>query len=230
MKKIGVICYVEPHRKTFDVLTALKLKGYNDVIVSAKKMHYKKKFKPIISHRPEVIWPVTTKMICDRLNFEYYEEEINSNILEEGSNVLISGSGIIPTEILQNYNVINAHPGFLPFTRGLDSLKWSILEDKIVGVTLHIIGEKPDTGLLIERFRFQPFQNTFYELSNKVYEKEIKMLIDSATFTFDRKNMIYLPDTASKLKKRMKNELEIKMIEKYNNKYITFLKSKIEKI
>ena len=52
---IGVLTYNIPHRKTYDTLCLLKARGYKDVIVFAMPLHYKKQFKPLYEHRPQLI-------------------------------------------------------------------------------------------------------------------------------------------------------------------------------
>ena len=47
--------------------------------------------------------------------------------------------------------IINSHPAYLPYTRGLDSLKWAIFNGNPIGVTTHIISDEADTGWLISK-------------------------------------------------------------------------------
>ena len=67
--------------------------------------------------------------------------------------ILIGGAGILPKEIIDNVNIINSHPAYLPSVRGLDALKWAIYNDMPIGVTSHIISEEADSGFLIRRDR-----------------------------------------------------------------------------
>lgn len=41
--------------------------------------------------------------------------------------------------MIQKYRIINAHPGYIPVVRGLDSLKWAIVEGLPIGVTTHLL-------------------------------------------------------------------------------------------
>lgn len=56
MQKIVVLTYDTSHRKTYDLLCLLKIKGYNDVVVYARKMTYTKKNMPFIEHRPQRVY------------------------------------------------------------------------------------------------------------------------------------------------------------------------------
>ena len=40
--------------------------------------------------------------------------------------------------------IVNAHPGIIPLTRGLDSLKWAIYQNVPIGNTLHLIDNEVD--------------------------------------------------------------------------------------
>ena len=40
MKKIAVLTYNQPHRKTYDTICLLKAKGYENVVVYAQEMTY----------------------------------------------------------------------------------------------------------------------------------------------------------------------------------------------
>lgn len=68
--------------------------------------------------------------------------------------LLLGETGIVRKEILQvpRLGTLNAHPGILPFYRGIDCAKWAILNgdfDKI-GATVHWVDEGVDTGPIIE--------------------------------------------------------------------------------
>ena len=40
--------------------------------------------------------------------------------------MLIGGAGILPKKLVNSMKIINSHPAYLPYVRGLDSLKWAI--------------------------------------------------------------------------------------------------------
>ena len=40
--------------------------------------------------------------------------------------VIAGGAGILDVNCMKNKPVVNAHPGIIPMTRGLDSFKWAI--------------------------------------------------------------------------------------------------------
>jgi len=174
---IGVLTYDHPHRKTYDLLCALKTFGYHDVIIFVKPWEEKKSFKPLYEHRPKNI--IGDPDAVAR-NFNYNVAELNDKTEAYCDLYLIGGAGILGEPWTTCGKVINAHPGYLPNVRGLDALKWAIYEGQPIGVTTHIINKEPDAGELIEREIVPVYPNdTFHALAQRVYEKEIELLIDS---------------------------------------------------
>ena len=88
-----------------------------------------------------------------KLGYDYYELKSLNELpkIKKEDFVLIGGAGIIKKELADSKRIINSHPAYLPYVRGLDSMKWSILNDKPLGVTSHIISEEADQGWLIKR-------------------------------------------------------------------------------
>ncbi|MCK5605428.1 hypothetical protein KAR91_26285 [Candidatus Pacearchaeota archaeon] len=204
--KIGVITYDVPHKKTQDVLFRLKAHGYNDVECVALPFMERRKFTPLIRHRMVNELPVDPETFCNRLGYSY-TTDMN---LDRYDKVIIGGANILPKEIIGKHEIINAHPGYLPFVRGLDSLKWAILEGSPIGVTTHVINEEIDGGTLIEQnFISIDYFDTIHSLGYKTYSLELDMLIDAITNPYRR-----LLGKGSTPKRRMSHKLEVKMIAK----------------
>ena len=126
-KTIGVLTYTTAHRKMYDLLILLRAKGITNVKVFGIPMHYKKRFKPLIEHRPELIISILSQELCRNLNYMYQEIQSNEEIdLERKGIFLVAGVGILPQWFIKKYRVINANPGYIPNCRGLDALKWAI--------------------------------------------------------------------------------------------------------
>ena len=182
---IFVIAYDCPHRKTFDVLSGLSALGYKNVTVFVCPMSYTKTFKPLLRHRPSVVYDIDAQTLCRNLCFQFIAlktlQELTAYMREIGeAPVLIAGAGLIPEDLLDKITFINAHPGYIPYARGLDAFKWSILENLPIGVSSHILGHVVDAGKLIKRLRIVPEPgDTFHSLAQKVYEQEIKLLLDA---------------------------------------------------
>lgn len=66
---------------------------------------------------------------------------------------MILGARILGPAVIDAFRigVINAHPGLIPENRGLDNLKWAIVQQIRQGVTTHLIDERIDMGRIIAR-------------------------------------------------------------------------------
>lgn len=215
-KKIGILTYNISHRKTYDTLCLLKSRGYKDVSVYAVPLHYTKKFYPLISHRPELNFDIPNpKELCKNFAYSYSEAEFDKFHFEEDMIFLVCGAGILPYEFIKNHRVINAHPGYIPLARGLDSFKWAVYEQKPIGVTTHLLGDYIDAGEIIERriIDIKEF-DTFHSVANRVYEIEIGMLVD-ALEQLDRKHEFIIPNEENIVHKRMPHEIEKELFKKF---------------
>lgn len=142
MKKIAILTYPVKHRKTYDVLSLLKANGYTDVEVYAVPFHYKKKHFPIIQHRPEMNFQIPEiDELCFNLGYRYEQGGLESFNIDKEWIVLIAGAGILPEEFVDKHIIINAHPGYIPNSRGLDAFKWAIAEKQPIGVHIYWVGE-----------------------------------------------------------------------------------------
>jgi methionyl-tRNA formyltransferase len=62
--------------------------------------------------------------------------------------LILGGSRIIKENILKipRFGTLNAHPGILPYYRGVDVIKWALFNDDTPGVTVHFVNSGIDTG------------------------------------------------------------------------------------
>lgn len=216
MGEIAVFSYTVPHRKTYDVLLRLRAKGYDKVTVYAKPHYYKKQYSPLIEHRP-VTYGTNTRELCKNLGYGYREFDEVFPCFEKGTIILIAGAGFIPDEIIQNNTIINAHPGYIPDVRGLDALKWAIIEEKPIGCTTHILGDEIDAGMIIERKEVPILaQDTFHALAGRVYEFEVMMLVDAVKKIESASE--YISGGNNPVHKRMPHELEKQLIRKFEER------------
>lgn len=208
-----VLTYNVPHRKTYDTLCRLKALGYSSVLVLAVDLHYKKTFKPIYEHRPPVILDIMPEVLCKNLGYEFVYSPNGYEKFNYAENIpiLVCGAGIIPEEIVKRYRIINSHPGFIPLARGLDALKWSIVEKIPIGVTSHLIGNEIDAGEIIERKKIAVYSNdTFHSVAQRVYDTEIELLV-GALDKLEEKHII-VSGGDNPVHKRMQKEIESNLL------------------
>lgn len=216
---IGILTYNLKHRKTYDTLCMLKAKGYKDVMVYAIPLHYKKKYVPLIEHRPSMLWDINTEELCNNLGYKYVDIKDYGEIKQvKGDIMLVCGAGILPDEFLEKYEVINAHPGYIPNCRGLDALKWAIYDGEKIGVTTHIIGKEVDAGDIIIREEVPVSKNdTFFLVAQKVYETEIYLLVKSIELLENNVKTKYISGNGFEVHKRMPNSIEKQLLDKFED-------------
>ena len=193
----------------------MKARGYNNVLVYAVSMHYKKKFKPLYEHRPQKVFEIHPSVLSKNLGYEYLKGD-GYEIFEDKSDIpiLICGAGIIPEQVVNNNPIINAHPGYIPYARGLDAMKWAIIEDSPIGVTTHLLGDEIDAGDIIERRKVPIYINdTFHAVAQRVYENEIEMLVEAIDHISDDHEFIKAGETI--LHKRMQADVERELLQKF---------------
>jgi methionyl-tRNA formyltransferase len=122
---------------------------------------------------------------------------------------LIAGAGILDIE---GHKIINSHPGYLPYTRGLDAVKWAVYHGNPIGVTTYYIGKGVDEGDIIDRAIIQAGEmEDFYSFCLRVYEKEIEMLVGA----IGREPVVIDDNYIGIPSRRMPHRLELVMMEKY---------------
>ena len=211
---INVLTYNAPHKKTQDLLFRLKLKGYDDVNVLATPWEFRKNFSPLIPHRKFNTLDYTPSNLCEKLGYNFSEIELKN--LEVGNEwILIGGAGILSEEVVNSGKVINSHPAYLPYVRGLDSLKWAIYYGHPIGVTTHIVSEECDAGKLIRK-ELVPLHSwdTFHSVAHRQYEMEIDMLVDSVE-DVKTASLEELSTTKSTPHRRMSHSNEMRLMARF---------------
>tara|TARA_Y100001970_G_C14225347_1_gene855294 strand:+ start:777 stop:1445 length:669 start_codon:yes stop_codon:yes gene_type:complete len=213
---IYVLTYNAPHKKTQDLLFRLKMKGYDNVSVFATPWQKRKNFRPLIPHRQFDTLDITPLDLCKKIGYKFKQIALEELCGLDNHWILIGGAGILPKSIVEKGKVINSHPGYLPFVRGLDALKWAIYNDKPIGVTTHIISEDCDAGKLIRRELVELFEwDTFHSLAIRQYEKEVNMLVSSIEDIKDS-DLDELSNNISEPTRRMPHRIEVDLLKKFN--------------
>lgn len=148
--------------------------------------------------------------------------------------IFMMGGGILKDYIINtaNIGVLNAHPGILPYIRGVDAIKHSILKDIPIGVTGHFIDPGIDTGAMIERYWLPISKNDTFanvleysdHLSVAVMAKMAFDIVQGKDITkiFQRKKC--------KLCKSLDAKRAIQGLEKFNNGWYITHQDNIQKI
>ncbi len=205
--KLGLLTYNTPTRKTCDIACLLKLRGYEATLLTVEWKD-RPTLRPLIQHRPDgfIQYPSELSQV-----FGWKKEMYGKN---EYDMYLIGGCNIIPGLV-----ALNAHPGYLPYVRGLDALKWAIYHGLPVGVTVHKTTNEPDQGLILAR-KVVPlyFEDTFHSFAYRQYMMEITMLVDAIKDDPETPEQDELTGFENRVHKRMPPHLERIMLERFEKR------------
>lgn len=210
---VVLLTYDHPHRKTQDVLVRLRALGTSVDMVLGLPWVQRNSWVPDIPHRPDPL-DVPMAVFCNRMGFSYHRvvtvglkrwlDDLQPDL------VVIGGANILSAEVVENYRVINAHPGWLPYIRGLDALKWAIHEGSTIGVTVYRAAAAADTGLLLRR---EPLEltkwDTFHSVARRLFDLEVFLTAWAVELTeadFEDRRLWF--DDSYALRRRMPHALE----------------------
>ncbi len=95
--------------------------------------------------------------------------------------IVLGQTGIVRDDILRipKIGVLNAHPGLLPYYRGIDCAAWAILDDRFdrVGSTVHWVDRGIDTGniLIAQPYVFKGDEK-IHTLTDRLYDQCVELL------------------------------------------------------
>lgn len=181
-----LLTYDAPHRKTQDVAYRLLSAGHTFSVLATPWVDRRPR-RMLYAHRPaELTWPCDA--IGDHIHF-FRNLGIRYTVVPESGSlfdlavratpdaIVIGGAGILDKRIVETFRVLNVHPGRLPAARGLDILKWSILELQKVGATAHLCDDETDLGWRVLEMLVPVFRNdTFHSFAMRQYEIELGMI------------------------------------------------------
>lgn len=128
---------------------------------------------------------------------------------------IIAGAGILNVAFAQGKPIVNAHPGIIPTTRGLDSFKWAILENDPVGVTLHLIDDEVDKGeVLVVRETPVFASDSIASFARRHYESEIDLMRQIPSL-LDRREHVVAKEKPARM--RMPKDAEEEMLENFEH-------------
>ncbi len=214
---VGIITYDYFHLKTEQVVHKL-LRKREIAEIKIFALPFKKRGKKVvlIPHRPDQTNAITTEDLANKNGFEFIRWDGVSELVE-CNYYIITGAGILPTNVIKDKKIINAHPGIIPYVRGLDSFKWSIYEDSELGVTLHFIDEGIDTGEIITIEKTPIYDgDSLATLARRHYELEIDLISDYL-FYINNPTILSFPHKDAPLHKRMPAEIEAKMVRQFDD-------------
>jgi len=189
--KIGVFAYNFPHWKTQNGIQNLCIAGYKPEVIFAADPVKLKFYKSQLRLTPKDLFLWHPKQIADHYNIDYCVVKHNSSetsqiVKNKNLNIgIMLGARILKPIAFNNFSigVINMHPGILPENRGLDNIKWAILNNQPQGVTTHIIDSQIDRGQKILQDTIEVYQDdTLLDIHLRLQNLEQKLMIDSIVY------------------------------------------------
>ena len=222
--RLGIITYDKPHLKTQELLYGLIAKGYKNIKLILTPFIKRKKRKVLINHRPKQFIGLNPKKLSKKFKLKIVK--LSKKEILNCDYVLVAGSNLIDKKLIVKNKIINCHSGLIPESRGLDSLKWSIYNKKLIGNTLHFIDKNTDLGKIISH-NLTPVNNneTIKNLSYKHYVNEIFMLINFELFLKNKKT-IHLKKAKPTM--RMPFLIEQILLNNYNNLRDSIIKKQLK--
>ena len=218
---IAIITYDRAHRKTQDTISKLLIRGYRNLTIIALPWEERKNFKPLFSHRPSNCEEIQLDVLCKNLSIASekmkVEELCNYFNANRFNHILIAGAGLLPDELVLKHKIINSHPGYLPFSKGLDAFKWAVYNGMPLGATAHYVTNTADEGTLIHQEMINvEFTDTFHSVANRLYELEVKLLVDSIDLLEEGLSAnTSLSDINYRATRRMPHRIEIAMMARF---------------
>ncbi|MCA0931589.1 dTDP-4-amino-4,6-dideoxyglucose formyltransferase [Lutimonas saemankumensis] len=119
---------------------------------------------------------IESDLIVDQ--YDLRKEQIIEKILDE-FNLIISlhCKQIFPKKLVENVRCINIHPGYNPYNRGWYPQVFSILNDWLIGATIHEIDFELDNGPIIDRAIVNKSSwDTSGSLYDRILNKELELI------------------------------------------------------
>ena len=178
--RIGLITYQANHLKTEQIFKKL-VQHCPAKFFSFYALPFvdRPKRKVLFQHRPDQSKGMNTESLAAAYGCSYVKCEKDIDIPTGEEVYLILGAGILSAECIHGKRILNAHPGAIPASRGLDAFKWSIYNGIPAGNSLHFIDESVDSGDVVAILRTPLYKNDSLEsFAQRHYDSEIQMMAD----------------------------------------------------
>lgn len=214
--RIGLITYDYTHLKTEQLVCRyIQNEKVKEINLYALPFKPRKERAILFPHRPDMNRSVPTESLAEFSKVKFQKWDGEEDISASNDIFVIGGAGILDVSFANEKPIVNAHPGIIPLTRGLDSFKWAIYNNDPVGNTLHLIDNEVDKGEILQ-IKITPVltSDSLETLSRRHYEAEIDMLANVLDVIESR---LIPTDMEKPATMRMSAEIEAEMVSKFDN-------------
>lgn len=217
---VGIITYDHSHLKTEQILHRLSLRAHLsrgpafDLKLLALPFVQRAERNVLFQHRPDQSKAASTRELARFHNVEFLSCTYDS-IPDVTDYYLVAGAGIFTNAAIGKKRIINCHPGIIPSARGLDSFKWTILNQTPLGVTLHYIDAEVDAGQTLAVVETPLFPDDDLDvLARRHYELELEVLCEFMNI-LSEPNRTIAEYPINPVRRRMPIRLEREMITQF---------------
>lgn len=219
--KIGVITYDTQHLKTEQLVLSY---AQNTLISNIVVLALPFKQRPVrdirFQHRPDQTAAISTSELCKLPKVDFRKWDGYEKNEEDVSCFVIAGAGILDIEFATGRPIVNAHPGIIPTTRGLDAFKWAILENDPIGNTLHLIDSEVDKGEVLTIRKTPVFStDSIQSLARRHYESEIELMKNIPSLLTHRETQTFKEKPAKMRMPKSEEEAMFKNFEHWKSLY-----------
>lgn len=214
--RLGIITYDCAHLKTEQLVCRyIRNKNISEINLYALPFTQRAERTVIFQHRPDMTQSLTTESLAELSKVKFQRWNGEEDISDSNDIFVIGGAGILDIAFANGKPIVNAHPGIIPLTRGLDSFKWAIYNNDPIGNTLHLIDNEVDKGEILQ-IEYTPvfLSDSLETLARRHYELEINMLANVLEVIDSR---VIPTDTEKPASMRMKAEIEVEMIKNFDD-------------
>ena len=193
----------------------LKMKKITEINLYALPFTPRKERAILFRHRPDMNRSVPTKSLAEFSKVRFQKWDGEKDISASNDLFVVGGAGILDVSFANEKPIVNAHPGIIPLTRGLDSFKWAIYNNDPVGNTLHLIDNEVDKGEILQ-IKITPVltSDSLETLSRRHYDNEIDMLANVLDVIESR---LIPTDMEKPATMRMSAKIEAEMVRKFDD-------------
>ncbi|MBI2085897.1 hypothetical protein HYT74_00990 [Candidatus Daviesbacteria bacterium] len=226
-KKLMLFAYDFPHKKTQDFIFRLIVEGYKINYCIATPWKKLNITPSLVSIEQKHIGLMHPRDICKKLGIKYFSVDHDSEKTVKIINknpadlYIIAGARILSRQVIKacRDKILNIHPGLLPEVRGLDTFLWSIIYDKPLGISAHLISSKIDSGLLIYKEKLPLYKDdTPKDVTLRLLEYQTEILLKALNLIKKKnlKDLENLSNIKSVYNTKMSADKEKLALKKFN--------------
>jgi len=216
---IGLITYDCPHLKTQEIaercaknIDAILLIPFNN----------RPSREVLFNHRPFQFEGPSPQDLAKSIGAEILNlSDFKETFTSTEDFLVVGGGGILGPHLTTRYAIINAHPGLIPSSRGLDAFKWAIYNKIPLGITIHQIDQEVDMGKVIHHEPTPVFESDDIQvLANRHYRNEINAISNFICRSLDIRQFDNMPIMESKMRMSAVKEAEmVRRFEDFKSQY-----------